>query len=84
MSVAREPQADGQPRDVFAPRQLHERAVEPQSHAVAAERHAFGSGEGVGEVRGGHLDRSCDLGERDGFAEVRVQKLLCPIYKARR
>jgi len=45
MSVTGKPEVERQPGDVFATWQLRQGAVEPQSHAVAAERHAFGPGE---------------------------------------
>jgi hypothetical protein len=65
-------------------RQMGQRPVEPQSHAVATERHAFRPSEGVGEVSAGHLNCVCDLAERGRLAEARVQELLCPIHNTQR
>ena len=84
MSVAGKPEVEGQPRDVFTTRQIDKRAVEPQSRAVTTKRHAFRPREGVGEVSAGHLNRACDLVERNGFAQVCVQKLLCLVHNVQR
>src|SRR6185312_1576376 len=50
MSVAGKAEVEGQLRDVVTTRKIDQRAVEPQPHAVATQRHAFRPREGVGEV----------------------------------
>ena len=73
MRVTGKPEAEGQPRDVFTTWQINERTVEPQSHAVATERHAFRPREGVSKVSFGHLNYVCDFVEQHKLAYVRVQ-----------
>lgn len=84
MRVAGKPEVQRQSRDVLAPRQIDERAVQSQSRLVAIQWHAIALHESLREIGTRHPDGARYLVERQGFAAARVQVLLGPVNNAKR
>ena len=76
MRVTGKPEIQRQSRDVMAPRQIDQRAVQPQSRLVAVQRHAIALHESLREIGARHPDGARYLVKCHGLATARVEELL--------
>lgn len=74
--MAREPEIDGQHRQIVGVRQLDERPRETKLHDIAVQRNALDPAEQVGQVRRGRADGCRDLAQPQRRGNVFLHEFL--------